>query len=115
MSQRGYKYGVWCDGHIHAEICMQIPQEDEADVDFVLAKHCTVTRYLCITGWGEFHNITIFSVTFLIPGRYCQTPHFQPPPGLGGVQQSVQALSWRNANCGGSYTGEVFICLILKI
>ena len=39
----------------------------------------------------------------------------QPPPGLGGVQQSVQFLPWRNANCGGNYTGEVDINTINAI
>jgi hypothetical protein len=29
-----------------------------------------------------------------------------PPPGLG-VLQGAAGLAWRNANCGGSYSGEV--------
>ena len=49
-------------------------------------------------------NVTFFS--------HSSQFHFQPPPGLGGVQQSVQALTWRNANCGGTYTGEVIIIII---
>ena len=47
-----------------------------------------------------------FSIFFQFLLDVAKSP-CQLPPGLGGVQQSVQALSWRNANCGGTYTGEV--------
>ena len=53
-----------CARHIYVEICIKILQEDndEADVDFVLAKCCIVTRNHCTAGWGEPHSIAIFSV-----------------------------------------------------
>ena len=52
------------DRYNDTEICMQIPQagDDEAGVDFILAKYCIVTRNHCTAGWGEFHSISIFSV-----------------------------------------------------
>merc|ERR1712038_706349 len=49
--------------------------------------------------------LLIFPILVLAQGN--PEPQDGPPPGLGGVQQSVQVLPWRNANCGGNYTGEV--------
>ena len=58
-----------CARHIYVEICIKILQEDndEADVDFVLAKCCIVTRNHCTAGWGEPHSIII---CFVVPNSF---------------------------------------------